>query len=235
MDQNGQATINANFLDGGSTDNEGIVSFEVDIDTFSCDDIGENTVTLTISDASGNTATCEAIVSVLDTINPIFVCAEDQNALITNPDGTYTLPDYISSNEVSATDNCSDNLMITQNPSAGTIVSNGITIVSFETADDYGNIITCSFELNVIIELGFNNNNLSEGLTLYPNPSASFITINSKNQPIENVNINDISGKQIIDFKNLNTETKNIDISNLSKGIYFISINKQVVKKLIKI
>ncbi|MDB9993157.1 choice-of-anchor B family protein [Flavobacteriaceae bacterium] len=235
LDQNGQATINANFLDGGSTDNEGIVSFEVDIDTFSCDDIGENTVTLTISDASGNTATCEAIVSVLDTINPIFVCAEDQNALITNPDGTYTLPDYISSNEVSATDNCSDNLMITQNPSAGTIISNGITIVSFETADDSGNSTTCSFELNVILELGFNNNNLSEGLTLYPNPSASFITINSKNQPIENVNINDISGKQIIDFKNLNTETKNIDISNLSKGIYFISINNQVVKKLIKI
>lgn len=235
LNENGQATINANFLDGGSTDNEGIVSFEVDIDTFSCDDIGENTVTLTISDASGNTATCEAIVSVVDTINPIFICAEDQNALITNPDGTYTLPDYISSNEVSATDNCSNNLMITQNPSAGTIISNGITIVSFETADDSGNSTTCSFELNVILELGFNNNNLSEGLTLYPNPSASFITINSKNQPIENVNINDISGKQIIDFKNLNTETKNIDISNLSKGIYFISINNQVVKKLIKI
>ena len=235
LNENGQATINANFLDGGSTDNEGIVSFEVDIDTFSCDDIGENTVTLTISDASGNTATCEAIVSVADNINPIFICAEDQNALITNPDGTYTLPDYISSNEVSATDNCSNNLMITQNPSAGTIISNGITIVSFETADDSGNSTTCSFELNVILELGFNNNNLSEGLTLYPNPSASFITINSKNQPIENVNINDISGKQIIDFKNLNTETKNIDISYLSKGIYFITINNQVVKKLIKI
>ena len=235
LDENGQAIISANYLDGGSTDNEGIVSFEVNIDTFSCDDIGENTVTLTIADASGNTATCEAIVSVIDTINPIFVCAEDQNALITNSDGTYTLPDYVLSNEVSATDNCSDNLMITQNPSAGTIISNGITIVSFETADDYGNIITCSFELNVIIELGFNDNNLSEGLVIYPNPSASFITINSKNQLIENVNINDISGKQIIDLKNLNTETKNIDISNLSKGIYFISINNQVIKKLIKI
>jgi choice-of-anchor B domain-containing protein len=235
LDENGQATISANYLDGGSTDNEGIVSFEVNIDTFSCDDIGENTVTLTIADASGNTATCEAIVSVIDTINPIFVCAEDQNALITNSDGTYTLPDYVLSNEVSATDNCSDNLMITQNPSAGTIISNGITIVSFETADDYGNIITCSFELNVIIELGFNDNYLSEGLAIFPNPSASFITINSKNQLIENVNINDISGKQIIDLKNLNTETKNIDISNLSKGIYFISINNQVIKKLIKI
>ena len=235
LDENGQAIISANYLDGGSTDNEGIVSFEVNIDTFSCDDIGENTVTLTIADASGNTATCEAIVSVIDTINPILVCPEDQNALITNPDGTYTLPDYILSNEVSATDNCSDNLIITQNPSAGTILGIGTTIVNFETADDFGNITTCSFELNVIIELGFNDNNLSEGLAIYPNPSASFITIKSKNQPIENVKISDISGKQIIDLKNLNTETKNIDISYLSKGIYFISINNQVIKKLIKI
>ena len=234
LDENGQATINANFLDGGSTDNEGIVSFEVDIDTFSCDDIGENTVTLTISDASGNTATCEAIVSVADNINPVIVCPENQ-VVDSDLSGTFTLPDYVITNEASATDNCSNNLMITQNPSAGTILGIGTTIVNFETADDYGNITTCSFELNIILDLGFNDNTLNQGLAIYPNPSASFITINSKNQPIENVKISDISGKQIIDLKNLNTETKNIDISNLSKGIYFISINNQVVKKLIKI
>ena len=234
LDENGQATINANFLDGGSTDNEGIVSFEVDIDTFSCDDIGENTVTLTISDASGNTATCEAIVSVADNINPVIVCPENQ-VVDSDLSGTFTLPDYVITNEASATDNCSNNLMITQNPSAGTILGIGTTIVNFETADDYGNITTCSFELNIILDLGFNDNTLNQGLAIYPNPSASFITINSKNQPIENVKISDISGKQIIDLKNLNTETKNIDISYLSKGIYFITINNQVVKKLIKI
>ena len=234
LDENGQATINANFLDGGSTDNEGIVSFEVNIDTFSCDDIGENTVTLTISDASGNTATCEAIVSVADNINPVIVCPENQ-VVDSDLSGTFTLPDYVITNEASATDNCSDNLIITQNPSAGTILGIGTTIVNFETADDFGNITTCSFELNIILDLGFNDNTLNQGLAIYPNPSASFITINSKNQPIENVKISDISGKQIIDLKNLNTETKNIDISYLSKGIYFISINNQVTKKLIKI
>tara|TARA_B110000285_G_scaffold192955_1_gene221694 strand:+ start:70 stop:1995 length:1926 start_codon:yes stop_codon:yes gene_type:complete len=234
LDQSGQATISANYLDGGSTDNEGVVSFEIDIDTFSCDDIGENTVILTIADAAGNTATCTAVVSVIDTINPVIVCPEDQN-VDWDPNGTYTLPDYVLTNEVSATDNCSENLIITQNPSAGTVLGVGITIVSFETTDDSGNTITCSFELDVIIDLGFNDNTLNQGLAIYPNPSASFITINSKNQLIENVNINDISGKQIIDLKNLNTETKNIDISNLSKGIYFISINNQVIKKLIKI
>ncbi|MGY8932979.1 MAG: choice-of-anchor B family protein [Flavobacteriales bacterium] len=234
LDQSGQATISANYLDGGSTDNEGVISFEIDIDTFSCDDIGENTVTLTIADAAGNTATCTAVVSVIDTINPVIVCPEDQN-VDWDPNGTYTLPDYVLTNEVSATDNCSENLIITQNPSAGTVLGVGITIVSFETTDDSGNTITCSFELDVIIDLGFNDNALNQGLAIYPNPSASFITINSKNQLIENIKISDISGKQIIDLKKVNAETKNIDISNLSKGIYFISVNNQVTKKLIKI
>jgi len=234
LDQSGQATISANYLDGGSTDNEGIVSFEIDIDTFSCNDIGENTVTLTIADAAGNTATCTAVVSVIDTINPVIVCPADQN-VDWDPNGTYTLPDYVLTNEVSATDNCTENLIITQNPSAGTVLGVGITIISFETTDDSGNTITCSFELDVIIDLGFNNNTLNQGLAIYPNPSASLITINSKNQLIENIKISDISGKQIIDLKKVNAETKNIDISNLSKGIYFISVNNQVTKKLIKI
>jgi len=234
LDQNGQATISANYLDGGSTDNEGIVSFEIDIDTFSCNDIGENTVTLTIADASGNTASCAAIVSVIDTINPVIVCPADQN-VDWDPNGTYTLPDYVLTNEVSATDNCTENLTITQDPVAGTILGVGLHIISFETIDDQGNINTCSFELDVIIDLGFNNNTLNQGLAIYPNPSASLITINSKNQLIENIKISDISGKQIIDLKKVNAETKNIDISNLSKGIYFISVNNQVTKKLIKI
>jgi len=234
LDQNGQATISANYLDGGSTDNEGIVSFEIDIDTFSCNDIGENTVTLTIADASGNTASCAAIVSVIDTINPVIVCPADQN-VDWDPNGTYTLPDYVLTNEVSATDNCTENLTITQDPVAGTILGVGLHIISFETIDDQGNINTCSFELDVIIDLGFNNNTLNQGLAIYPNPSANLITINSKNQLIENIKISDISGKQIIDLKKVNAETKNIDISNLSKGIYFISVNNQVTKKLIKI
>jgi len=234
LDQNGQATISANYLDGGSTDNEGIVSFEIDIDTFLCDNIGEVSVTLTVADAAGNTDTCIAVVSVIDTINPVIVCPADQ-IVNTDTDGNYLLPDYVLTNEVSATDNCSENLIITQSPSAGTILGVGINIISFETTDDFGNTSTCSFELDVIVNLEFNDHTLSQGLAIYPNPSASLITINSKNQLIENIKISDISGKQIIDLKKVNAKTKNIDISNLSKGIYFISVNNQVIKKIIKI
>ncbi len=36
----------------------------LDVDSFNCDDLGENTVTITVTDTAGNTASCTAIVTV---------------------------------------------------------------------------------------------------------------------------------------------------------------------------
>ena len=67
-------TIVATDVDGGSTDNVGIVSYSIDIDTFSCAEVGTNTVTLTVTDAAGNSDTCTATVTVEDNIAPTAVC-----------------------------------------------------------------------------------------------------------------------------------------------------------------
>jgi hypothetical protein len=65
LDAMGTATIVANDIDGGSTDNVGITSYTIDIDTFSCSDVGTPvTVTLTVSDAEGNSDSCTALVTV---------------------------------------------------------------------------------------------------------------------------------------------------------------------------
>lgn len=60
--------IATNSLDGGSSDNCGALNFAVSQDTFDCPDIGNNTVVLTVTDASGNSSTCTANVLLLDTI-----------------------------------------------------------------------------------------------------------------------------------------------------------------------
>ena len=53
-----------NAIGAGSSDACGIASLSVFPDSFTCDEIGDNTVTLTVTDNNGNTATCEATVTV---------------------------------------------------------------------------------------------------------------------------------------------------------------------------
>ncbi len=61
----GSVTITALDVDGGSTDDFGIVSRSIDIDTFTCDDLGPNMVTLTTVDDYGNESSCTATVTVV--------------------------------------------------------------------------------------------------------------------------------------------------------------------------
>ncbi|MES2005768.1 MAG: Ig-like domain-containing protein [Bacteroidota bacterium] len=61
---NGTATISAASINNGSTDNCGIALITVSKSTFFCSNIGNNTVTLTVTDIHGNTASAEAIVTV---------------------------------------------------------------------------------------------------------------------------------------------------------------------------
>ena len=85
--------------------------------------------------------------------------------------------------------------------------------------------------------LGVNNNNLiSSKFTLYPNPAKEFITISSPNVEIKTIQINDINGRFVKDIDVNNSNEVEINISNLSQGIYFIKIiseKETVTKKLI--
>ena len=64
LDATGVATIAEDAVNNGSSDNCGIVSIDTDVTSFTTANIGANTVTLTVADASGNTSTCTATVNV---------------------------------------------------------------------------------------------------------------------------------------------------------------------------
>lgn len=59
--------ISASAIDDGSTDNCGIDSYSLSQTTFSVSDAGNNTVTLTVTDDSGNTDQCTTTVTVNNT------------------------------------------------------------------------------------------------------------------------------------------------------------------------
>ncbi len=74
LNEDGQALIGPEDIDGGSQDNCRIVDWRVRPNAFSCDDLGEHEVRLTVEDAAGNTDSCTAMVRVVDRIAPVAVC-----------------------------------------------------------------------------------------------------------------------------------------------------------------
>jgi hypothetical protein len=105
LDTNGMVMIDPAQIDNGSTDNCGVVNFDtLAPSAFTCDNIGGNLVTLTISDESDNVSTCTAIVTVEDNEPPVAGC-QDITVQLDDFTGTITItPDQV---ENGSTDNCS--------------------------------------------------------------------------------------------------------------------------------
>ncbi|OED45014.1 hypothetical protein AB832_01620 [Flavobacteriaceae bacterium (ex Bugula neritina AB1)] len=83
LDNSGNATITASDINNASTDNCTISSIEIDKSTFTTADIGENTITLTITDTSGNASICTTSVTVEGTA----LTLEDYITGLTTPRG----------------------------------------------------------------------------------------------------------------------------------------------------
>lgn len=65
LDGNGMVILTTSQINNGSTDECGIASMSIDGNTvFDCDDLGMISATLTIADPSGNTASCQSIVTI---------------------------------------------------------------------------------------------------------------------------------------------------------------------------
>ncbi len=72
LDASGNASITPAQIDGGTKDNCGIANLALSKSTFTCSDVGPNTVILTATDIHGNSNTCSAIVTVKDVTIPTF-------------------------------------------------------------------------------------------------------------------------------------------------------------------
>jgi hypothetical protein len=64
----GSASVGPMDIDNGSYDNCSIASYSLSRSTFSCSDIGDVPVTLTVTDPSGHSASCTATVTVVGVI-----------------------------------------------------------------------------------------------------------------------------------------------------------------------
>ena len=98
-------------------------------------------VTMTVTDVTGNSGSCNFITTIIDTENPVIDCPSTFDVAI-NSSCQYAVPDL--SAEVTGTDNCSSlsNMTITQNPASG-IIESSLTAVLITLSDEQGNSATC--------------------------------------------------------------------------------------------
>jgi hypothetical protein len=148
LDANGEAYIVAADIDGGSTDACGIASIEIDAadEDWSCAEVGDNTVTLTVTDVNGNESTCDATVTVEDNIAPTVVCPDIEINL--DPGLCGAVVDY----DVESTDNCGIASEVTvAGPVSGDYLDyhDGPWTVTMDVTDVNGNVSTCDFTITM--------------------------------------------------------------------------------------
>jgi len=140
LDFNGEYSLEAEEVDGGSSASCGsTLMLEVDPDAFDCDDIGDNTVTLTVTASGGGSASCDAVVTVEDNNDPVIVCP----ANMTFPCET-DISDLTVFGTPMAFDNCDPIPFVTEDTDFNINTCNVGTITrEFTATDDEGNTAVC--------------------------------------------------------------------------------------------
>lgn len=107
--------------------------------------LGSTDVSITATDAAGNSTDCAFTVTVVDNEFPIVSCLISEEN-VTFPNCEYIVPDYIGQSQVNASDNCSG-LVTSQAPVPGTIVTES-TLVVLTGTDASGNESSCAITIN---------------------------------------------------------------------------------------
>ena len=226
LNQDGVAFIIPSLV-ADITDNCGTGAVIIDVEEVSCADIGTPlTVNVFANDGNGNSAVCSAVLTVVDLLGPEIVCPDNQ-AVNLDPDGTYTLGDYIGDGSATATDNCTDPVTIfSQDPAAGSVLGFGTQVITFTAEDQYGNVSTCSFELDIQEILGAGDAEDFASLVLYPNPADNEVILSNPRQiDLSEVTIYDLTGRIVhkVDLSTMGSEIT-IDISMLANANYILVI-----------
>jgi hypothetical protein len=81
-----------------------------------------------------------------------------------------------------------------------------------------------TFNLKVNEPTSINSAKMFSNISVYPMPAADMISMNMANHKFESLTITDLTGKQVMQ-QPINGFTENINVANLERGIYMLSLN----------
>jgi gliding motility-associated-like protein len=152
LNENGEYEFNADdiaTIAGTVTDNctsSEEINIEVSTSTFDCSSVTPEgaTITVTATDLCGNSSTCQASISIMDTIAPVVNCKDMIAQLDEN--GTFTL--LVQDINDNSTDNCSIDTMYIdkENFDCTNVGDNEVTLTVIDVS---GNVGTCTAIVNI--------------------------------------------------------------------------------------
>jgi hypothetical protein len=147
LDETGTTSILPSYVRQSSSDNCSEVNLvSVVPNTFNCSHLGENTVTLTVNDGNGNTATCTSTVTVIDDVAPTVVC-KPFTAYLDNLGAANLTPNDVFQ---SGADNCGTVNPASVAPNVLNCSNLGANIVTLTVNDGNNNTATCTASVTVI-------------------------------------------------------------------------------------
>lgn len=245
LDSQGTRTIEAGDIDYGSTDNCGIASMTLDKSTFTCADLGNNAVTLTVTDKRGNVSKQTVTVVVVDKTAPT-VLAAGLELRLQNGRATLDAADI----DYGSTDNCGIASM-TLDRSTFTCANVGPNQVTLTVTDRSGNVAKQTVEVIVVADGTCGNAvalleetlSADKPLAAYPNPVVEQATIAFRpaHSGQAQVKLYDQLGTLVATLYNGNVEGNHVykvtvDGRPLPSGVYncqLVADGKVVNKRLI--
>ena len=145
---NGTVAFNASSAVNAVTDNCGTVTVSAPTVTYSCAQVGLQSVNVTATDASGNTTTGTVYVLVQDNAAPVLT-ANTNVSVYLNASGTASVT---AANLGTAVDNCTptSGLVTTLSKSTFNCADRGVEPVAMTVADAAGNVATATINVTVL-------------------------------------------------------------------------------------
>ncbi|CAL65378.1 LamG-like jellyroll fold domain-containing protein [Christiangramia forsetii] len=138
LNSTGTVSISTDEIDNGSTDNCEINSRSLNKTNFNCSNLGANSVVLTITDNSGNTANATATVTVVDNISPSINAPANIQA---DADSNDCNASNVTLGTPATADNCGAASVTNDAPADFPL---GETTVTWTVTDDAGNTATAT-------------------------------------------------------------------------------------------
>ncbi len=208
----------------GILDSCGVDTLVASQTDFDCSHLGANTITLTATDLNGNVSMRNATVTVTttDTTVPVITLTGDNPQEITLGD-TYL--------ELGATTDDGSTVMI--NDTAVNTNQVGSYSVAYNATDSSCNdAVELIRTVNVVALLSLEDSILDRDISVYPNPATDIVTIANKGVALDKLEVLNLNGQLLI---SKNNNFKQINVSQLKTGVYFVRLHTQFGSKVVKL